>query len=129
MQSPSFYISHMCYSLMSRLVITNHKCLCLCVSGFLRDLCELLLYLLLPPGDFHNKNMRYFLRVSTHKIHKHKPRAHLHITQNNHNMCHFTGLNDKYDVHKCHCATLAVIHEPLLEYYFQQQAAESDTLL
>ncbi|KAJ0055382.1 hypothetical protein NL108_016678, partial [Boleophthalmus pectinirostris] len=29
---------------------------------FLRDLCELLLYLLLPPGDFHNKNMRYFLR-------------------------------------------------------------------
>ncbi|TNM92972.1 hypothetical protein fugu_018374, partial [Takifugu bimaculatus] len=38
-----------------------------CVSrkdeeGFLRDLCELLLYLLLPPGDFHNKNMRYFLR-------------------------------------------------------------------
>lgn len=36
-----------------------------CVSGFLRDLCELLLYLLLPPGDFHNKNMRYFLRVST----------------------------------------------------------------
>lgn len=37
----------------------------MCVSGFLRDLCELLLYLLLPPGDFHNKNMRYFLRVST----------------------------------------------------------------
>ena len=32
--------------------------------GFLRDLCEVLLYLLLPPGDFHNKNMRYFLRVS-----------------------------------------------------------------
>ncbi|XP_047461595.1 sorting nexin-13 isoform X1 [Mugil cephalus] len=31
-------------------------------EGFLRDLCELLLYLLLPPGDFHNKNMRYFLR-------------------------------------------------------------------
>lgn len=31
--------------------------------GFLRDLCEVLLYLLLPPGDFHNKNMRYFLRV------------------------------------------------------------------
>uniref|UniRef100_A0A3P9N5I9 Sorting nexin 13 n=1 Tax=Poecilia reticulata TaxID=8081 RepID=A0A3P9N5I9_POERE len=25
-------------------------------------LCELLLYLLLPPGDFHNKSMRYFLR-------------------------------------------------------------------
>lgn len=37
---------------------------CVCVSGFLRDLCELILYLLLPPGDFHNKNMRYFLRVS-----------------------------------------------------------------
>ncbi|MED6272560.1 sorting nexin 13 [Characodon lateralis] len=31
-------------------------------EGFLRDLCELLLYLLLPPGDFHNKSMRYFLR-------------------------------------------------------------------
>ncbi|XP_075961534.1 sorting nexin-13 isoform X1 [Anarhichas minor] len=31
-------------------------------EGFLRDLCELLLYLLLPAGDFHNKNMRYFLR-------------------------------------------------------------------
>uniref|UniRef100_A0A8B9KQR5 Sorting nexin 13 n=1 Tax=Astyanax mexicanus TaxID=7994 RepID=A0A8B9KQR5_ASTMX len=31
--------------------------------SFLRDLCEVLLYLLLPPGDFHNKNMRYFLRV------------------------------------------------------------------
>ncbi|XP_076865996.1 sorting nexin-13 isoform X2 [Brachyhypopomus gauderio] len=31
-------------------------------EGFLRDLCEVLLYLLLPPGDFHNKNMRYFLR-------------------------------------------------------------------
>lgn len=43
-------------------------CVCVCVSGFLRDLCELLLYLLLPPGDFHNKNMRYFLRVSAHKI-------------------------------------------------------------
>ncbi|XP_005991338.1 sorting nexin-13 isoform X2 [Latimeria chalumnae] len=31
-------------------------------EGFLRDLCEVLLYLLLPPGDFHNKNMQYFLR-------------------------------------------------------------------
>uniref|UniRef100_A0A4W3HDZ7 Sorting nexin 13 n=1 Tax=Callorhinchus milii TaxID=7868 RepID=A0A4W3HDZ7_CALMI len=31
-------------------------------EAFLRDLCEVLLYLLLPPGDFHNKNMRYFLR-------------------------------------------------------------------
>lgn len=60
---------------------SSHKCVtvwcckkiltyavCVCVSGFLRDLCELLLYLLLPPGDFHNKNMRYFLRVSAHKI-------------------------------------------------------------
>ncbi|XP_016428389.1 sorting nexin-13-like [Sinocyclocheilus rhinocerous] len=32
-------------------------------EGYLRDLCEVLLYLLLPSGDFHNKNMRYFLRV------------------------------------------------------------------
>ncbi|KAM8841324.1 sorting nexin-13 isoform 3-T3 [Spinachia spinachia] len=39
-------------------VCTSHKE----EEGFLRDLCELLLYLLLPPGDFHNKNMRYFLR-------------------------------------------------------------------
>ncbi|XP_064204393.1 sorting nexin-13 isoform X4 [Anguilla rostrata] len=31
-------------------------------EGFLRDLCEVLLYLLLPPGDFHNRNMRYFVR-------------------------------------------------------------------
>ncbi|XP_026088287.1 sorting nexin-13-like isoform X2 [Carassius auratus] len=31
-------------------------------EGYLRDLCEVLLYLLLPPGDFHNKNMRYFLK-------------------------------------------------------------------
>ncbi|MGH0132760.1 UNVERIFIED_CONTAM: hypothetical protein FKN15_049963 [Acipenser sinensis] len=31
-------------------------------EGFLRDLCEVLLYLLLPSGDFHNKNMRYFVR-------------------------------------------------------------------
>ncbi|XP_069769901.1 sorting nexin-13 isoform X2 [Narcine bancroftii] len=31
-------------------------------EAFLRDLCEILLYLILPPGDFHNKNMRYFLR-------------------------------------------------------------------
>ncbi|KAI1902512.1 hypothetical protein AGOR_G00045520 [Albula goreensis] len=31
-------------------------------ESFLRDLCEVLLYLLLPPGDFHNKNMRYFVR-------------------------------------------------------------------
>ncbi|XP_072365281.1 sorting nexin-13 isoform X4 [Scyliorhinus torazame] len=31
-------------------------------EGFLQDLCEILLYLFLPPGDFHNKNMRYFLR-------------------------------------------------------------------
>ncbi|KAK1173157.1 sorting nexin-13-like isoform X1 [Acipenser oxyrinchus oxyrinchus] len=31
-------------------------------EGFLRDLCEVLLYLLLPAGDFHNKNMRYFVR-------------------------------------------------------------------
>ncbi|MGH0133440.1 UNVERIFIED_CONTAM: hypothetical protein FKN15_077355 [Acipenser sinensis] len=31
-------------------------------EGFLRDLCEVLLHLLLPPGDFHNKNMRYFVR-------------------------------------------------------------------
>uniref|UniRef100_A0A8C2D4Q5 Sorting nexin 13 n=1 Tax=Cyprinus carpio TaxID=7962 RepID=A0A8C2D4Q5_CYPCA len=31
-------------------------------EGFLRDLCEVLLYLLLPPGDFHNKNMRYLLK-------------------------------------------------------------------
>ncbi|XP_024114038.1 sorting nexin-13 isoform X2 [Oryzias melastigma] len=40
------------------MVCTSHKD----EEGFLRDLCELLLYLLLPPGDFHNKNMRYFLR-------------------------------------------------------------------
>uniref|UniRef100_A0A672NLI5 Sorting nexin 13 n=1 Tax=Sinocyclocheilus grahami TaxID=75366 RepID=A0A672NLI5_SINGR len=41
------------------------KTLCFTVffgAGYLRDLCEVLLYLLLPPGDFHNKNMRYFLR-------------------------------------------------------------------
>ncbi|XP_072910212.1 sorting nexin-13 isoform X6 [Hemitrygon akajei] len=31
-------------------------------EAFLRDLCEVLLYLILPAGDFHNKNMRYFLR-------------------------------------------------------------------
>ncbi|XP_036394647.1 sorting nexin-13-like isoform X2 [Megalops cyprinoides] len=31
-------------------------------EGFLRDLCEVLLHLLLPPGDFHNRNMRYFVR-------------------------------------------------------------------
>ncbi|XP_053348318.1 sorting nexin-13 isoform X1 [Clarias gariepinus] len=40
------------------IVCTSHKD----EEGFLRDLCEVLLYLLLPPGDFHNKNMRYFLR-------------------------------------------------------------------
>ncbi|KAF7221700.1 transcript variant X2 [Nothobranchius furzeri] len=39
-------------------VCTSHKD----EEGFLRDLCELLLYLLLPPGEFHNKSMRYFLR-------------------------------------------------------------------
>ncbi|XP_012514852.1 PREDICTED: sorting nexin-13 [Propithecus coquereli] len=32
-------------------------------EGFLRDLCEVLLYLLLPPGDFQNKIMRYFVRA------------------------------------------------------------------
>uniref|UniRef100_A0A8D0BL38 Sorting nexin 13 n=1 Tax=Salvator merianae TaxID=96440 RepID=A0A8D0BL38_SALMN len=31
-------------------------------EGFLSDLCEVLLYLLLPPGDFQNKIMRYFVR-------------------------------------------------------------------
>ncbi|MEE6466405.1 hypothetical protein FKM82_006940 [Ascaphus truei] len=31
-------------------------------EGFLEDLCEVLLYLLLPPGDFQNKIMRYFVR-------------------------------------------------------------------
>ncbi|KAJ6666576.1 hypothetical protein lerEdw1_020299 [Lerista edwardsae] len=31
-------------------------------EGFLRDLCEVLLNLLLPPGDFQNKIMRYFVR-------------------------------------------------------------------
>ncbi|XP_070582619.1 sorting nexin-13 isoform X5 [Erythrolamprus reginae] len=31
-------------------------------EGFLRDLCEVLLYLLLPPGDFQNKIMRYIVR-------------------------------------------------------------------
>uniref|UniRef100_A0A3Q1IVB3 Uncharacterized protein n=1 Tax=Anabas testudineus TaxID=64144 RepID=A0A3Q1IVB3_ANATE len=45
-------------------VCTSHKD----EEGFLRDLCELLLYLLLPPGDFHNKNMRYFLRVSLQRM-------------------------------------------------------------
>uniref|UniRef100_A0A8C5PUH7 Sorting nexin 13 n=1 Tax=Leptobrachium leishanense TaxID=445787 RepID=A0A8C5PUH7_9ANUR len=32
-------------------------------EGFLKDLCEVLLYLLLPPGDFQNKIMRYFVRI------------------------------------------------------------------
>ncbi|XP_072431457.1 sorting nexin-13 isoform X2 [Chiloscyllium punctatum] len=36
-------------------------------EAFLRDLCEILLYLFLPPGDFHNKNMRYFLRETLAK--------------------------------------------------------------
>ncbi|XP_059584926.1 sorting nexin-13 isoform X2 [Alligator mississippiensis] len=31
-------------------------------EGFLRDVCEVLLYILLPPGDFQNKIMRYFVR-------------------------------------------------------------------
>ncbi|XP_053570100.1 sorting nexin-13 isoform X1 [Bombina bombina] len=31
-------------------------------EGFLKDLCEVLLYLLLPPGEFQNKIMRYFVR-------------------------------------------------------------------
>ncbi|XP_019389810.1 PREDICTED: sorting nexin-13 isoform X1 [Crocodylus porosus] len=31
-------------------------------EGFLRDMCEVLLYILLPPGDFQNKIMRYFVR-------------------------------------------------------------------
>lgn len=37
---------------------------CSASLGFLRDLCEVLLYILLPPGDFQNKIMRYFVRVS-----------------------------------------------------------------
>ncbi|XP_069504602.1 sorting nexin-13 isoform X3 [Ambystoma mexicanum] len=40
------------------LVCTSHKD----EEGFLKDLCEVLLYLLLPPGDFQNKIMRYFVR-------------------------------------------------------------------
>lgn len=50
----------------SRPTMVGVICRPMSASGFLRDLCELLLYLLLPPGDFHNKNMRYFLRVSAH---------------------------------------------------------------
>lgn len=65
---------------MLQLAKTKHM-MRVCVSGFLRDLCELLLYLLLPPGDFHNKNMRYFLRVSAHRINKH---SHLHSVSDDH---------------------------------------------
>ena len=31
---------------------------------YLSDISEMLLYLLLPPEDFHNKPFRYFFRVS-----------------------------------------------------------------
>jgi len=33
-------------------------------SEYLQDLSEVLLFLLLPPGDFHNKPFRYIARVS-----------------------------------------------------------------
>ncbi|KAM4705282.1 sorting nexin-13 isoform 2-T2 [Rhinophrynus dorsalis] len=50
--------------------VEMEKCVCrdlVCTSprdeeGCLKDLCEVLLYLLLPPGDFQNKIMRYFVR-------------------------------------------------------------------
>uniref|UniRef100_A0A803YMZ3 Sorting nexin 13 n=1 Tax=Meleagris gallopavo TaxID=9103 RepID=A0A803YMZ3_MELGA len=38
-------------------------------EGFLRDLCEVLLYILLPPGDFQNKIMRYFCIKMFSKCH------------------------------------------------------------
>ena len=31
-------------------------------QSYLQDITEVLLYLLLPPEEFHNKNIRYFLR-------------------------------------------------------------------
>lgn len=34
------------------------------ISDYLSDISEMLLYLLLPPDDFHNKPFRYFFRVS-----------------------------------------------------------------
>ena len=34
------------------------------IIDYLSDISEMLLYLLLPPEDFHNKPFRYFFRVS-----------------------------------------------------------------
>ena len=34
-----------------------------CVTEYLQDLSEVLLFLLLPPEDFQNKSFRYILRV------------------------------------------------------------------
>uniref|UniRef100_A0A8C9ZXH2 Sorting nexin 13 n=1 Tax=Sander lucioperca TaxID=283035 RepID=A0A8C9ZXH2_SANLU len=78
-------------------VCTSHKD----EEGFLRDLCELLLYLLLPPGDFHNKNMRYFLRVSAHKQTKYL--FHLHCLSNDHNTRDFIGLRWKCEIRDSSC--------------------------
>ena len=36
-----------------------------CLAEYLQDLSEVLLFLLLPQEDFHNKSFRYILRVST----------------------------------------------------------------
>ena len=36
-----------------------------CLPEYLQDLSEVLLFLLLPQEDFHNKSFRYILRVST----------------------------------------------------------------
>ena len=36
-----------------------------CLTEYLQDLSEVLLFLLLPQEDFHNKSFRYILRVST----------------------------------------------------------------
>lgn len=53
-------------------IMHNYADSCVCFLfcspslGFLRDLCEVLLYILLPPGDFQNKIMRYFVRVNSH---------------------------------------------------------------
>ena len=38
----------------------------ICFLEFLRDLSEILLYLLLPPDDFHNKILRLLARVSNY---------------------------------------------------------------
>jgi len=54
--------------MLKKIVVSWFHVVYICSSEYLQDVTEVLMFLLLPPGDFHNTLFRYVVRVSRYML-------------------------------------------------------------